>query len=324
VQSSRSRRATRWATPTSVSPICAPGATASGGAARPSSAPRSQESRHRAHHREAVFPDGPAADARRILSAIPPDARVLYASPSSIAHMATARMPTGYARCSSAFPPTARSGSGSPMRSCGSVRPTARFATWRKCGGCVPRRRAKQSPTRDNAAGTAGRAIPDARAAFDRFLRIMEVTAPYQAALAEVDGIEGPLVGRRAGVQPRRHTNARHCVWPERRNASHRRPATSGPSIPSTSASAAWYGAVTSMIRRKRSNAARAVRESPGPQCLQRCSRGRALLRARRGTHPPHFLQVANRAVGLTEPQERIGEPEPDRAVGGNALEHLA
>src|SRR5204862_301970 len=29
-----------------------------------------------------------------------------------------------------------------------------------------------------------------------RFLRLMEVTAPYQAALAEVDGIEGPLVGR--------------------------------------------------------------------------------------------------------------------------------
>src|SRR5882672_330149 len=38
--------------------------------------------------------------------------------------------------------------------------------------------------------------ITNARAELDRFLRLMEVTAPYQAALAEVDGIEGPLVGR--------------------------------------------------------------------------------------------------------------------------------
>src|SRR3989442_716706 len=41
----------------------------------------------------------------------------------------------------------------------------------------------------------AGR-LAEARAALDRFLRLMEVTAPYQAALAEVGGIEGPLVGR--------------------------------------------------------------------------------------------------------------------------------
>src|SRR5207302_351202 len=38
--------------------------------------------------------------------------------------------------------------------------------------------------------------LADARASLDRFLRLMEVTAPYQAALAEVDGIEGPLAGR--------------------------------------------------------------------------------------------------------------------------------
>src|SRR5437773_6930184 len=35
-----------------------------------------------------------------------------------------------------------------------------------------------------------------ARAEFDRFLRLMEVTAPYQAALAKVSWTEGPLVGR--------------------------------------------------------------------------------------------------------------------------------
>jgi Flp pilus assembly protein TadD len=41
----------------------------------------------------------------------------------------------------------------------------------------------------------AGRST-EARAALDRFLRLMEVTAPYQSSLAEVDWIEGPLVGR--------------------------------------------------------------------------------------------------------------------------------
>src|SRR5256885_5691333 len=41
----------------------------------------------------------------------------------------------------------------------------------------------------------AGR-MPNARAELDRLLRLLEVTAPYQAALAEVDGIEGPLAGR--------------------------------------------------------------------------------------------------------------------------------
>ncbi len=38
--------------------------------------------------------------------------------------------------------------------------------------------------------------MANARAELDRFLRLLEVTAPYQAALAEVDGIEGPLAGR--------------------------------------------------------------------------------------------------------------------------------
>ena len=41
----------------------------------------------------------------------------------------------------------------------------------------------------------AGR-LADARVSFDRFLRAMEVTAPYQAALRDVAWTEGPLVGR--------------------------------------------------------------------------------------------------------------------------------
>ena len=35
-----------------------------------------------------------------------------------------------------------------------------------------------------------------ARGPFDRFLRLMETTQPYQAALAEVNWLEGPIVGR--------------------------------------------------------------------------------------------------------------------------------
>ena len=38
--------------------------------------------------------------------------------------------------------------------------------------------------------------LADARAAFDRFLRLVEVTAPYQASLAQVEWVEGPLPGR--------------------------------------------------------------------------------------------------------------------------------
>src|SRR3989454_4516044 len=38
--------------------------------------------------------------------------------------------------------------------------------------------------------------LADGRTALDRFLRLIEVTAPYQASLAQVDGIEGPLAGR--------------------------------------------------------------------------------------------------------------------------------
>jgi Flp pilus assembly protein TadD len=41
----------------------------------------------------------------------------------------------------------------------------------------------------------AGRSS-ETRSTLDRFLKVMEVTAPYQASLAEVDWIEGPLVGR--------------------------------------------------------------------------------------------------------------------------------
>ncbi|MDQ3698478.1 MAG: FG-GAP-like repeat-containing protein [Gemmatimonadota bacterium] len=41
----------------------------------------------------------------------------------------------------------------------------------------------------------AGR-LDEARASLDRFLRIMEVTSPYQVALNEVKWVEGPLIGR--------------------------------------------------------------------------------------------------------------------------------
>ena len=38
--------------------------------------------------------------------------------------------------------------------------------------------------------------LQQARVELDRFLRLMEVSAPYQSSLARVDWIEGPLTGR--------------------------------------------------------------------------------------------------------------------------------
>src|SRR5881394_702921 len=52
-------------------------------------------------------------------------------------------------------------------------------------------------PDLDRAIAALGSSqIDSARAAVDRFLRAMELTAPYQAALRDVAWTEGPLVGR--------------------------------------------------------------------------------------------------------------------------------
>ncbi len=59
----------------------------------------------------------------------------------------------------------------------------------------APPREAKPRLTAALQALRAGK-LDQARLELDRFLRLMEVTAPYQASLAKVDWIEGPLAGR--------------------------------------------------------------------------------------------------------------------------------
>src|SRR5712671_4166163 len=140
---------------------------------------------------------GRPADARRVLEAVPPDARVLYA----LAELERERSDSAYAaRLRQVL---ARSPANLAVRlqlaevllELGQTDSTMRYLE--------DVRRLRPEPPREakphlDAALQALRAerLADARAELDRFLRLMEVTAPYQASLAEVDGIEGPLAGR--------------------------------------------------------------------------------------------------------------------------------
>src|SRR5882672_1512424 len=140
---------------------------------------------------------GRAADARRVLGAIPPDARVLYA----LAELDRAHGDSAYAdrlrQVLDRVPANraVRLRLADALLRLGQTDSTVRYLEEVRRVRPAPPREAKPYLEATLQALRAGR-FQDARAAFDRFLRIMEVTAPYQAALAEVDGIEGPLVGR--------------------------------------------------------------------------------------------------------------------------------
>ena len=140
---------------------------------------------------------GRAADARRVLGAIPPDARVLYA----LAELDRAHGDSAYAdrlrQVLDRVPANraVRLRLADALLRLGQTDSTVRYLEEVRRVRPAPPREAKPYLEATLQALRAGR-FPDARAALDRFLRIMEVTAPYQAALAEVDGIEGPLVGR--------------------------------------------------------------------------------------------------------------------------------
>ena len=140
---------------------------------------------------------GRPADARRVLSTIPPDARVLYA----LAELEREHGDGAYA--DRLRPVLERVPANLAVRlkladallRLGQTDSTIRYLEEVRRLRPEPPREAKPYLEATVQALRAGR-LPDARAALDRFLRIIEVTAPYQAALAEVDGIEGPLVGR--------------------------------------------------------------------------------------------------------------------------------
>src|SRR5467141_439130 len=140
---------------------------------------------------------GRPAEARRILSTVPADARVLYAlaeldregGDSAYAErlrQVLARSPANLA---------VRLKLADALLKLGQTDSTIRYLEEVRRLRPEPPREAK--PHLDAALQSLRAERPaDARAALDRFLRLMEVTAPYQAALAEVDGIEGPLAGR--------------------------------------------------------------------------------------------------------------------------------
>src|SRR5882672_5345796 len=140
---------------------------------------------------------GRPAEARQILSTVPADARVLYAlaeldregGDSAYAErlrQVLARSPANLA---------VRLKLADALLKLGQTDSTIRYLEEVRRLRPEPPREAK--PYLDAVLQALHAKRPsDARAALDRFLRLMEVTAPYQAALAEVDGIEGPLVGR--------------------------------------------------------------------------------------------------------------------------------
>jgi outer membrane protein assembly factor BamD (BamD/ComL family) len=141
------------------------------------------------------------AEARRMLAELPPDPRVLYAlaelerqSGDSAAERRCAdrlrqvleRAPTNLA---------VRLKLADVLLRLGETDSTIRYLE--EVRGLRPEPPREARPHLEAALrALRTRKLTDARAALDRFRRLIEVTAPYQAALAEVNWIEGPLVGR--------------------------------------------------------------------------------------------------------------------------------
>ena len=139
---------------------------------------------------------GRTAEARQVLTAIPPDARVLYAlaeleRPNDNPYAERLRQVLGGSPANFAV----RLKLADALLRLGQTDSTIRYLEDVRRLRPEPPREAKPYLDAALQALRTGR-LADARASLDRFLRLMEVTAPYQAALAEVDGIEGPLAGR--------------------------------------------------------------------------------------------------------------------------------
>src|SRR5256714_5354366 len=140
---------------------------------------------------------GRTADARQVLTAIPPDARALYAlaeldrESGDSAYADRLRQVLGRSPANLAV----RLKLADALLRLGRTDSTTRYLEDVQRLRPEPPREAKPYVVAALQALRTGR-LADARASLDRFLRSMEVTAPYQAALAEIDGIEGPLAGR--------------------------------------------------------------------------------------------------------------------------------
>ena len=144
---------------------------------------------------------GRAGEARQTLAALPPDPRVLYAlaelerqsgdSGADRRHVERLRQVLEKVPANLAV----RLKLADALLRPGETDSTIRYLEDVRRLRPEPAREAKPHLEAALQALRAGR-IAEARAAFDRFLRLTEVTAPYQTALADVNWIEGPLTGR--------------------------------------------------------------------------------------------------------------------------------
>ena len=142
-----------------------------------------------------------AAEARQMLATIPPDARVLYAlallerqsGDSGADRRYAERLRQVLERSPANL--AVRLKLAAALLTLGGADSTIRYLEDVRASRPEPPREAKPQLAAVLEALRAGR-LPEARAALERLLRLIETTAPYQASLAQVDWIEGPLAGR--------------------------------------------------------------------------------------------------------------------------------
>src|SRR6266576_188708 len=141
------------------------------------------------------------AEARQMLATIPADARVLYAlallerqsGDSGADRRYAERLRQVLERSPANL--AVRLKLAAALLTLGETDSTIRYLEDVRASRPEPPREAKPQLEAALQALRAGR-LPAARVAFDRLLRLIETTAPYQASLAQVDWIEGPLAGR--------------------------------------------------------------------------------------------------------------------------------
>ena len=140
---------------------------------------------------------GAPDEAKRVLASVKPDARVLYA----LAELERSRSDSAYvARLRDVLEQSSANLAVRLKLADAFVRMAQTDSALRQLEEVrrvppAPPREAQPYLDRTMQALRAGK-MADARAAFTRFLQVIEVTAPYQAALAQVDWVEGPLPGR--------------------------------------------------------------------------------------------------------------------------------
>src|SRR5258708_6715708 len=144
---------------------------------------------------------GRAAEARQLLATIPADARVLYAlallerqsGDSGAVRRYAERLRQVLERSSANLAVQLKLADA--LLTLGARDSAIRYLEDVRASRPEPPREAKPQLEAALQALRAGR-LAEARGALDRLVRLIEITAPYQASLAQVDWIEGPLAGR--------------------------------------------------------------------------------------------------------------------------------